>query len=116
MENSGLCLQYFIGMGNFPRNCQYTWMKLEIGNFEKIVFGNLWYLTESLKMFVNVHLELSKDGFAIFVGGRMPELKMIVREKDWILAGNLRILNFAPPRLGHLAPASEVAGRHTLPF
>jgi hypothetical protein len=32
------------------------------------------------------------------------------------LAGNLRILNFAPLRLGHLAPASEVAGRHTLPF
>jgi hypothetical protein len=32
------------------------------------------------------------------------------------LAENLRILNFAPPRLGHLAPASEVAGRHTLPF
>jgi hypothetical protein len=28
------------------------------------------------------------------------------------LAGSLRILNFAPPRLGHLAPASEVAGRH----
>jgi hypothetical protein len=25
-------------MGNFPRNCQ--WMKLEIGNFKKIVFGN----------------------------------------------------------------------------
>jgi hypothetical protein len=25
-------------------------------------------------------------------------------------------LNFAPPRLGHLAPASAVAGRHTLPF
>jgi hypothetical protein len=32
------------------------------------------------------------------------------------LAGILRILNFAPPRLGHLAPASEVAGRYTLPF
>jgi hypothetical protein len=42
-------------MGNFPRNCQ--WMKLEIGNFEKIVFGNLWHLTESLKMFANGHLE-----------------------------------------------------------
>jgi hypothetical protein len=38
MECSGLCLQHFIGMGNFPRNCQ--WMKLEIDNFEKIVFGN----------------------------------------------------------------------------
>jgi hypothetical protein len=32
------------------------------------------------------------------------------------LAGNLRILNFAPPRLGLLASALEVAGRHTLPF
>jgi hypothetical protein len=32
------------------------------------------------------------------------------------LAGNLRILNFAPLCFGHLAPASEVAGRHTLPF
>jgi hypothetical protein len=32
------------------------------------------------------------------------------------LAGNLRILNFAPPRLCHLAPASEVAESHTLPF
>jgi hypothetical protein len=38
MESSGLCLQHFIGMGNFPRNCQ--WMKLEIGNLEKIELGN----------------------------------------------------------------------------
>jgi hypothetical protein len=57
MESSSLCLQYFIGMGNFPRNCQ--WMKLVIGNFEKIVFGNL-----------------SKDGVAIFVGDQMPELEL----------------------------------------
>jgi hypothetical protein len=38
MESSGLCLQYFIDMVNFPRNSQ--WIKLEIGNFEKIVFEN----------------------------------------------------------------------------
>jgi hypothetical protein len=42
MKSSGLCLQYFNGMGNSPGNCQ--WMKLEIGNFEKIVFGNLLLL------------------------------------------------------------------------
>jgi hypothetical protein len=37
MESSGLCLQYFIGMGNFPQNCR--WIKLAIGNFEKIEFS-----------------------------------------------------------------------------
>jgi hypothetical protein len=58
MESSGLCLQYFIGMGNFPRNC--TWMKLKIGNFEKIVFGNQFISLASYvksKLFVDGHLE-----------------------------------------------------------
>jgi hypothetical protein len=58
MEISALCLQYFIGMGNFPRNCQ--WMKLVIGNFEKIVFGNRFISLASYgktKMFVDGHLE-----------------------------------------------------------
>jgi hypothetical protein len=60
MESSGLCLQYFIGMGNFPRNCQCTWMKLENGNFEKIVFGNQFISLASYgkyKLFVDGHLE-----------------------------------------------------------
>jgi hypothetical protein len=58
MESSGLCLQYFIGMGNFPQNCQ--WMKLEIGNFEKIVLENRFISLASYgksKMFVDGHLE-----------------------------------------------------------
>jgi hypothetical protein len=45
-------------MGNFPRNCQ--WMKLEIGNFEKNVFGNRLKSLASYgksKMFVDGHLE-----------------------------------------------------------
>jgi hypothetical protein len=49
---------YFIGMGNFPRNC--PWMKLEIGNFDKIVFGNPFISKMSKKkskMFVDGHLE-----------------------------------------------------------
>jgi hypothetical protein len=46
----------------------------------------------------------------------VPITKDDCSEKGLDLAGNLRIFNFAPPRLGHLAPASEVAGRHTLPF
>jgi hypothetical protein len=44
--------------GNFPRNCQ--WMKLEIGNFEKIVFENRVISLASYgksKMFVDGHLE-----------------------------------------------------------
>jgi hypothetical protein len=40
---------------------------------------------------------------------------MVVGDKD-DFSGNLRILNFAPPRLGHLSPASEVTRGHTLPF
>jgi hypothetical protein len=58
MESSGLCLQYFIGMGNFPRNCQ--WMKLEIGNFEKIVLGNRFISLASFgksTMFVDGRLD-----------------------------------------------------------
>jgi hypothetical protein len=68
MESYSLCLQYLIGKGNFPRNCQ--WMELEIGNFEKIVFRNrfisLAFYGKS-KMFVDVHLE-HKYSFAILVG------------------------------------------------
>jgi hypothetical protein len=58
MESSGLCLQYFIGMGNFPQNCQ--WIKLENGNFENIEFGNRFITLASYgksKMFVDGHLE-----------------------------------------------------------
>jgi hypothetical protein len=57
MESSGLCLQYFNGIGNFPRNCPL--MKLEIGNFEKIVFENRFKSLASYgksKMFVDGHL------------------------------------------------------------
>jgi hypothetical protein len=45
-------------MGNFLRNCQ--WMKLEIGNFEKIVFRNRFISRASYgksKMLVDGHLE-----------------------------------------------------------
>jgi hypothetical protein len=54
-------------------------MKLVIGNFEKIVFGNRYISLASygkIKMFVDGHLELSKDGVAIFVDGRMLELEL----------------------------------------
>jgi hypothetical protein len=46
------------GMGNVPRNSQ--WVKLEIGNFEKILFGNRFRSLASYgnsQMFVDVHLE-----------------------------------------------------------
>jgi hypothetical protein len=73
MESSGLCLQYFIGMGNFPRNCQ--WMKLEIGNFEKIEFVNRFISLASYgksKMFVDGHLE-HKYSFPIYNISLDPE-------------------------------------------
>jgi hypothetical protein len=61
-------------MGNFPRNCQ--WMKLAIGNFEKIVFGNRFISLASYgksEMFVDGHLEhkcsFPKMVFVILVRG-----------------------------------------------
>jgi hypothetical protein len=57
MESSGLCLQYFIGMGNFSRNCQC--MKLKIGYFENIVFENRFISLASYgksKIFVDGHV------------------------------------------------------------
>jgi hypothetical protein len=65
-------------MGNFLLNCQ--WMKLEIGNFEKIVFGNRFISLPSYGkslMFVDGHLEhnsnFPKMGLPSSKGGRMTQ-------------------------------------------
>jgi hypothetical protein len=87
MESSGLCLQYFIGMGNFPRNCK--WMKLDIGHFEKIVFGNRLIFLASYgnsKMFVDGHLEhkcsFLKMGLPYYISGWLDATARAVQ--SWI--------------------------------
>jgi hypothetical protein len=48
-----------IDMGNFPRNCQ--WMKLEMGNFEKIVFGNRFISLASYGPFLASFSKISQE-------------------------------------------------------
>jgi hypothetical protein len=106
MEGFGLCLQYIIGMGNFPRNCQG--IKLEIGNFEKIVFGNQFI---SLVSYIKSKLFVEVMGHPVrFQKPCLKAIGMSIYSAKTCLRGK------TPPSLGPLAPASEVAGGHTLPF